>query len=70
MNGHRVGVGGAVYMAAVLEYLTAELIEIAGNDARGERKKRITPFAIKRALKGDEELSKLLNNVTIGQLAD
>jgi hypothetical protein len=34
MVGQRVGVGSAIYMAAVLEYLSAELIEIAGNDAK------------------------------------
>jgi histone H2A len=54
MIGSRVGVGSAIYMAAVLEYLTAELVEIAGNSAKGEGKKRITPLAIKNALKGDE----------------
>lgn len=54
MIGSRVGVGSAIYMASVLEYLTAELIEIAGISARNEGKKRITPLAIKNALKGDE----------------
>lgn len=34
MVGQRVGVGSAVYMAAVLEYLAAELIEISGNEAK------------------------------------
>jgi histone H2A len=66
MIGSRVGVGSSIYMAAVLEYLTAELIEIAGNEAKNEHKKRITPFSIKNALKSDEELKKLLENVTIG----
>jgi histone H2A len=54
MVGQRVGGGSSVYMAAVLEYLTAELLEIAGNYAKNEHKKRITPLAIKNALKGDE----------------
>jgi len=54
MVGQRVGLGSAIYMAAVLEYLSAELIEIAGNDAKNEHKKRITPLSIKRALKNDE----------------
>lgn len=68
MVGQRVGSGSAVYMAAILEYLAAELLEIAGNDAKNDGKKRITPLAIKRALKSDEEMKKLLENVTIGML--
>jgi histone H2A len=70
MIGSRVGVGSSIYMAAVLEYLTAELIEIAGNTAKSEGKKRITPLAIKNALKADDEMKKLLENVTIGLLAE
>ena len=54
MVGQRVGVGSSIYMAATLEYLAAELLEVAGNDAIHDRKKRITPMNIKRALKGDE----------------
>lgn len=50
----RVGVGSAVYMAATLEYLAAELLEIAGNEAMRDKKKRITPLAIKRSLKTDD----------------
>jgi histone H2A len=68
MVGQRVGSGSAVYAAAVLEYLTAELLEIAGNDAKSDGKKRITPFNIKRSLKNDEEMKRLLQNVTIGML--
>ena len=54
MVGQRVGVGSAIYLAATLEYLTAELLEIAGNEATRENKKRITPMNIKRSLKNDE----------------
>jgi len=39
-----------VYLAAVLEYLTAELIEIIGDTAKNDKKSRIMPKHIVRAL--------------------
>jgi histone H2A len=39
----RIGVGAPVYLAAVLEYLSAEILELAGNAARENGKKRISP---------------------------
>ena len=60
----RVGAGAPVYLAAVMEYLTAELLELAGKSAQQAKKKRITPRTITLAVRHDEELSALLKNVT------
>ncbi|XXG78217.1 hypothetical protein AAC387_Pa08g2204 [Persea americana] len=61
----RLGTGAPIYLAAVLEYLAAEVLELAGNAARDNKKSRIIPRHVLLAVRNDEELGKLLNGVTI-----
>ena len=65
--GKRVGAGAPVYMAAVLEYLAAEILELAGNAARDNKRTRINPRHIQLAMRNDEELNMLLGKVVISQ---
>ncbi len=62
---NRIGVGAPVYLAAVLEYLAAEILELSGCSAIDHKRLRIVPRDIQLAIRNDEELNKLLSDVTI-----
>lgn len=60
----RIGSSAPVFLAAVLEYLTADILELA-DASRDNKAKRITPRHIQLAVRHDEELGKILEHVTI-----
>ncbi|NXU52961.1 H2AL protein, partial [Turnix velox] len=63
----RISPGAAIYLAAVLEYLCAEILELSGKAAHENKKTRILPRHIQLAVRNDDELDKLFSCVTIAQ---
>ena len=63
----RVGIGGGVFLAAALEYLTMEILDLAGQCAHEHKRKQIKPRHIQLAVRNDDELNKLLSASQISQ---
>ena len=66
-NNTRIGLGAAIFAAAVLEFLTAEILLLAGDAAEAHKKKTILPRHIMIAMRTDEEFSKLFHTVLIAE---
>ena len=66
-NAPRVSLKAAISMATALEYLTAEILEEAGNISKKNKKKRINPRHIQLTILEDEELDKLFARGMVGQ---
>ena len=63
----RMSSTAGAFMAGVLEYLTAEIIELAGNVAEQHKKKQIKPKHLNLGIRSDDELAKLMCEVTIAE---
>ncbi len=61
----RFGKGAAIFMAAVLQYLTSELLEMAGDHAHEKKKTLIQPKNIMHVIRNDDELSKLFAQIQV-----
>ena len=59
-RGFRISERAPVYLAAVMEYLTAEMMELSGNAARDNRKSNINLRHLQLAVRNDEELNEML----------
>ena len=63
----RISASSGVYMAAVMEYLTAEMLEVSAKVAIASKKKRISPRSVTLAVRNDAGLGALLQNVTLSK---
>merc|ERR1712156_377006 len=61
----RCSPGAGIFMAAVLEYLMAEVVELAGNACRDNKRKTINPRHLMLAVRNDEELSQMFADAII-----
>ncbi|VDM93318.1 unnamed protein product [Litomosoides sigmodontis] len=65
--GNRVSTTASIFLAAVLQYLVTEILDLACDVAHNNGKKRINARCIQLAVRSDSELDVLLSNVTISR---
>jgi len=57
----RIGGSAPVYLAAVVEYITSEIMEVSGNSTKQTNRKTINPEDLSSAIRGDPDLQKLFS---------
>ena len=58
----RYSTDASVYLASVIEYLMAEILELSGNECRNNRKRRIQDRHIFIAFDNDDELKDMIKD--------
>lgn len=61
----RLAVGAPIYLTSLIEYITAEILELAGNILNDQKLRRLTTRQIALAIKQDSELSALFSDVVL-----
>ncbi|XP_048357560.1 histone H2A-beta, sperm-like [Sphaerodactylus townsendi] len=61
----RIGSGASVYMAAVLQYLTYDIVDIAGNIAANDHRRRIAPRHLLETIHCDSELQQVFGGAIL-----
>ena len=64
----RFGLGGSVFMAAVIQYLVMEVLEMSNQVCRHHKKRVIIPRHLYVAFQGDEDLNKLVHSLFLLEL--
>jgi histone H2A len=62
----RIGSLAPVYLAAVLEYITAEILELSGNVARDHRRSTMKIRDLYLAIEFDDELNDMMHRLNMG----
>jgi histone H2A len=73
LDGTKVSMIAAVYMTSTLEYMTAEMMELAGNNCRDIAAAKADPDAesvvglkhLRAAVAGDDELNRMMNRLSV-----
>lgn len=63
----RIGSTAAVYLTAVMEYLTSEMLDMCSECTKANKCKRITPRYVQLAMKGDMDFSVLFKFTDIAE---
>lgn len=61
----RVSASAPVFLAAILEYVASELLELSHDRAIDRGKRRIVPYDIFTVIRSDSELNQLLDGAAI-----
>jgi histone H2A len=64
-RGFRIGEDAPVFLAGVMEYITSEILELAGNSAKDNRKTIITSRHLQLGSMGDEALNGLFGRLNL-----